>query len=64
MFSGARRLRHLPGNKALLITKAAVGFGSPVKGREDGDKVPVMFELDAILMVSHDHLKLSLGRWC
>lgn len=64
MFSGARRLRHLPGNKALAITKAAVGCGSPVKRRKDGDKAPVMLKLGAILMVSHDHLKPSLGRWC
>ena len=32
MLSGARRLRHLPGKKALVITKAAVGFDYPTKG--------------------------------
>lgn len=55
MLSGARRLRHLPGKKALLITKAAVDFGSPTKGRGDRDTGSMMFKFDAILMISHDH---------
>lgn len=62
MLSGARRLRHLPGKKTLLITRAAVGFDSPTKGREDGDTSSMKFKFDVILMVSHDHLKPSLGR--
>lgn len=64
MLSSARRLRHLPGKKSLLITKAAVGFDSPTKVRGDGNIASVMFKFDAILVVSHDDLKPALGRWC
>lgn len=63
MFSG-QWLRQLPGKKTLPITKAAVGFDSPAKGRGGRDTASVMFQLDSILMISHDHLKPSLGRWC
>lgn len=51
MLSGARQLMHLPGKKALMITNAAVGFGSPTKGRVSGGTVS-MIKFDAILMVS------------
>lgn len=57
MFKGGQWLRQLPGKRALLITKAAVGFDSPAKGRGARATAPMMLQLDSILTISHDHLK-------
>lgn len=57
MFRGSQWLRQFLGKKALLITKAAVGFDSPAKGRGARATAPTMLQLDSILTISHDHLK-------
>lgn len=64
MFRGGQWLKQLAGKNPYWIIKAAVGFDSSAKGRGARDSASMMFQLDSILMVSHDHLRPSLGRWC
>lgn len=64
MFRGGQWLRQLPGKKTLLISRAVVGFDSPAKGRRARATASILLQFDSILMISHDHLKPSLGRWC
>lgn len=64
MFRGGQWLRQLPVKKALLITKAAVGFDSPAKGRGARATASMLLQFVSTLMISHDHLKPSLGGWC